>query len=739
VASGSSSESTLLSSSPICAQSPRERRKAPWNERPMRTRAAARLAWAVLGVFCGLAAGGMFLVSLNRSVADIAENAVFAAIFLSMGVVGALVASRRPENPIGWILLAGAAGVGLGFFSSEYAYYSLVTKPGSLPGAAWAAWASNWVWLLALSPVVTFLLLLFPDGHLPSRRWRPVAWVSAAIIGMGIFVVPFLPELDAEVAVDNPVGIEALRGVADVLFAIFFPIWIATILASAASLVARFRRARGEEREQIKWFAFAAAITAVWFAVGAVLDFLNVDYSDTVVATLGDMVAFGALPVAAGISILKYRLYDIDIVIRKTVVFGALAAFMTLVYVAIVVGIGALVAGTRSNAFLTIAAAAVIAVAFQPARERARHLANRLVYGKRATPYEMLSEFSGKMAGGIATEDLLPRTARIIGEGTGAARADVWLKVGREIRPSGCWPPDVPPLEAIAASDSDLPPIPGTDGTFAVRHQGELLGALTLSKPRGETLTPAEEKLLADLASQAGLVLRNVRLTAELQANLEELRASRQRIVTAQDEERRRLERNIHDGAQQHLVALSMKLGLARTLVPREPERAHAILEELQAEAQDAMENLRDLARGIYPPLLAEKGLATALEAQARKAALPVEIEADGIGRYPQEIEAAVYFCTLEALQNAAKYSQASRTLIQLAAGRGELTVTIRDDGRGFDPATTPLGAGLTNMSDRLAALGGALEVRSAPGEGTTVIGRIPVSEPARLPASDVP
>jgi signal transduction histidine kinase len=705
----------------------------------MRTRTAARLAWAITGLFMALAVSGEVLVALNRSAADVAENAAFVVIFSAMAVVGALVASRRPENPIGWILLFVAVGIGTGFFSGEYSVYVLRTNPGALPGGVWAAWVSSWIWLVAFVPLLTFLLLLFPDGRLPSRRWRPVAWISAAIVAISLVIVPLSPDLEMEIAVDNPVGVEALRGAEDVVFAIVFPLFMLTILASAASLIVRFRRARGDEREQIKWFAFAAAILATWVVAGMILDFLGVDYGATLLGTLADMVAFGSVPFAAGIAILKYRLYDIDFVIRKTVVFGVLAAFMTLVYVAVVVGMGALVAGTRSSASLTVVAAGVIALAFQPARERARHLANRLVYGKRATPYEVLSEFSGRMAGAFATEDLLPRTARIIGEGTGAARADVWLKVGREIRSVGSWPQDAPPLDPIAEADGDLPSIPGTDGVFPVRHQGELLGALTLSKTRGEPITPAEEKLLADLASQAGLVLRNVRLTAELRANLEELRASRQRIVTAQDEERRRLERNIHDGAQQHLVALSMKLGLARTLVPREPERAHAILEELQAEAQDAMENLRDLARGIYPPLLAEKGLATALEAQARKAALPVEIEADGIGRYPQEIEAAVYFCTLEALQNAAKYSQASRTLIELSARRGELTVTIRDDGRGFDPATTPLGAGLTNMSDRLAALGGALEVRSAPGEGTTVMGRIPVSEPARVPFSQVP
>jgi signal transduction histidine kinase len=692
----------------------------------MKARTAKRIAWGTAALFIALAAFGETLVVLSRSAAVVAENVALGLVFMSMAVVGAMVASRRPDNPIGWILVLSASGVALGFVSVEYAYYATITNPGSLPGAAWAEWLGGWVWLAALTPLVTFLLLLFPDGHLPSRRWRPVAWVASAILAFSVLIVPFTPDLDSELPVRNPVGVDAIQSVAEVMFLVMWPLLVVLIVVSAASLIVRFRQARGEEREQIKWFAYGASVMAGSFLVSMVLGVFNLtEFEETVPGTLLSIAGYASIPLAAGIAILKYRLYDIDIVIKKTVVFGVVAAFMTLVYVAIVVGVGALVA-SESNALLTIAAAAVIAVAFQPVRERARHLANRLVYGKRATPYELLSEFSGRVSGVYATEDLLPRTARIVAEGTGAARADVWLKVGSQIRPAGTWPDDAPRLEAMSVSDGEVPPIPGVDGVFAVRHQGDLLGALTLTKPRGEPLTPAEEKLLTDVASQAGLVLRNVRLTAELRANLEELRASRQRIVTAQDEERRRLERNIHDGAQQQLVALAMKLGLARTLAQRDPNTAFGMLDQLQSEAQDALDNLRDLARGIYPPLLADQGLVAALDAQARKASIPVAIQANGIGRYAQDVEAAVYFCTLEALQNVAKYAEASLVTVTLEADDGEVLFTVADDGLGFDPATTRSGSGLTNMADRLSALGGTVEIRSAPGEGTTVSGRLP-------------
>jgi signal transduction histidine kinase len=238
--------------------------------------------------------------------------------------------------------------------------------------------------------------------------------------------------------------------------------------------------------------------------------------------------------------------------------------------------------------------------------------------------------------------------------------------------------------------------------------------------PANDPMNPSKEKLVRDLASQAGLVLRNVRL-------IEELRASRRRLVAAQDAERRRLERNIHDGAQQQLVALAVKLRLTEQLVERDPAKAREMLSQLQEQTHDALEDLRDLARGIYPPLLADKGLTAALEAQARKVSVPVVVEADSIGRYGQEIEAAVYFCCLEALQNVAKYASASSVAIGLSDDGRALSFEVRDDGAGFDPSTTRSGTGLQGMADRLEAIGGALSISSEPGAGTTVAGRLPI------------
>jgi signal transduction histidine kinase len=255
--------------------------------------------------------------------------------------------------------------------------------------------------------------------------------------------------------------------------------------------------------------------------------------------------------------------------------------------------------------------------------------------------------------------------------------------------------------------------------------------------PRSEPLSSTSERLAADLATQAGLVLRNVRLTEELKATIVELRASRQRIVGAQDERARKLERDLHDGAQQQLVALAVKLRLAEHLAQADG-RTKDLLAEIHRDADDALQNLRDLARGIYPPLLADRGLAAAIEAQARRAAVPVTFDTDGVGRHAQEIEAAVYFCCLEALQNAAKYAQATSVTVRIAEHDGSLVFSVSDDGVGFDPATTSRGAGMTNMRDRLEALGGGLEIASEPRGGTSLLGTVPTSRATRGDAGHV-
>jgi signal transduction histidine kinase len=700
----------------------------------MKRRAPSRTAWSLWALIMGLVVVATFLSVLNGVSDDPLLVVVAPLAVAGFATMGALIASRHRRNPIGWLFLIFAATFALAALADEYVIRTVRVAPGSLPFVELAVWISNVVIIpFAILPLV---FLFFPDGRVLSPRWRPVAWamVGFPTIGMaGLIIRPGLA--GGTVLLPNPTAVESLRGLASGLMTVGGIGSVLTALVCVAALIVRFRRARGDERQQVRWLVYVAATAAILLLATFSTEFLTRDAS-----RIGDvffiafvMVLVLGIPAASGVAILKYRLYQLDIVVKKTVVFGILGAFITLAYFLVVVGLPALVFGRAAGveSLVPFGAAAVLALVFQPVRRGANRLANRLVYGKRATPYELLSELSGRLGGAYSVEDVLPRIARLLAEGTGAQQASVWLHVGDELRPAAAWPHEDAPTEPVPAPREELGSLPGADRTVPVRHQGELLGALAVRMPPAEPLKPTTEKLLEDLAAHAGLILRNVRLTEELKAKLEELQASRQRLVSAQDEERRRLERNIHDGAQQQLVALAVKLNLVETFSEKNPSRAKEMASQAKSELQAALDDLRDLARGIYPPLLADKGLAAALEAQARKAAVPVTIKPDGVGRYPQEAEAAAYFCVLEALQNVAKYAAASSVTVRLGQGNGELVFEVIDDGRGFDPSTTPQGSGLQNMRDRLEALGGSVEIVSEPGRGTTVTGRIPVAKGA--------
>jgi signal transduction histidine kinase len=582
------------------------------------------------------------------------------------------------------------------------------------------------------------MLFFFPTGTLPSHRWRPILATGIAAVvltAIGTLLNPVavkVPAPGGAVRYPNPLGMTSLAN--PISTALVATVWVMVLAIGAAflALVIRYRKGRSEERQQIKWVAFVAGL-AILCNLLAPVALVACHCDSSPVANAGfvgvAVLVFFGLPTALAIAILKYRLYEIDIIINRTVVYGLLAAAFTAVYVVVVVGIGSLVGYGVGNPVLTTGAAVAIALLFQPLRRRAQRVANRLVYGDRATPYQVLSDLAERMAGTYGLDDVLQQMAAILAHGTGATRVDVWLRLGRELRPVATWPADATtPAPMSLVGDEELPAIEDATRAVAVRHGDELLGALALEKPRNEPLSPTEDRLLQDLASQAGLVLRNVRLTAELQATIDELRASRRRLVEAQDEERRKIERNLHDGAQQQLVALTVQLGLLDRLA-EDPVRVREMAGQLQGGLRDALDDLRDLARGIYPPLLADKGLAAALEAQGRKAAVTTTIEPDGIGRYPREVEAAVYFCALEAMQNVAKYAEASAAVVRLAERDGRLEFEIQDDGRGFDADATNYGTGMQGMADRLDAIGGTLDVRSAPGRGTLVRGEITLPE----------
>jgi signal transduction histidine kinase len=688
-----------------------------------------------------IAVAGSVLTGLTWSDfkgSDVISQVGFPVSTLAYATVGALIV-RRVRNPIGWLLLATGASLGLMGILNAYAVLGVTTYPGAVPAPREVGAVSEWLFF----PVVAALacaFLLFPTGTLLSRRWRPVVvlnFLATGLLMIGFILVPRRVALPApggaSLTYQNPFGVPAVgNALSGTLINNFNSLTLLSVLffgAGALSLVLRHRAGSSELRRQINWVALTGAVfflVQLVAIVGILADHGKQPPITVAAYAASSVIGLLGLPAAITVGILKYRLYEIDVIINRAVVYGLVSAGLTAVYAGIVLGIGAL-AGQQGSPLLTVTAAVAVALLFQPARQWARGVANRLVYGERATPYQVLSDFADDMAEQLDYDKAVAKMVTVLASATGAIRAEAWIRVGPELRPVTIWPDGSAPQAALPLADgADLPAFEAASRAVAVRHGDELLGALALHKPRNEPLTQAEDKLLQHLASQAGLVFRNGRLTAELQATIEELRASRRRLVEAQDEERRKIERNLHDGAQQQLVALSIQLGLLDESAD-DAASVRQLTPELQESARAALDDLRALARGIYPPLLADQGLVLALQAQARKTAVPVTIEADGIQRYPQDVEATVYFCALEALQNIAKYAGASRADVGLSCSGGSLQFIITDDGTGFDTAAARDGTGLQGMADRLAALGGTLHLRSQPGQGTTVSGRLPV------------
>lgn len=712
----------------------------------MKDRTASRLAWGSFAVYLTMGVLSQIALWGARGApsgsgwdgSSFGTNLALGTLFLIYPLVGALIVSRRPANWLGWILVLIGVVLAIGQFSVAYAVFGLTLHPGSLPGAGAAAAidAASWVPMIGLMGI--FVLLLFPDGHLPSPRWRWVGWTLGVGMSVTFLIVVIAPgQLGAGKfpRMDNPIGIEALRPFVGVLQSSILIIPLG-IIAAAVSVIGRFRRSRGTERLQMKWLVAAGALVAAIYAVTIIWS-LAVPVPAGAQAPLGlsllqmlSLVSFALLPISIGFAVLKYKLYEIDVIINKTLVYGSLAVFITVVYVALVVGIGQFLRNDRS-VVLSIAATAIVAVAFQPVRERVQRVANRVVYGKRATPYEVMAGFSRRMAETAALAEVLPDMAETAARGVGAERSRVRVLLPGGVERVETWP-------AVAGPNVDA-----YGRTVDVSHHGERIGDISIAKPVGEPITPAEDHLLTDLAAQAGLAMHNVRLAASLEARLAELHeqsaqlaVSRQRLVTARDAQRRGLERDIREGPQRQLTAIGQRLEELEALAVSAPSDAEALLGRLGEDANATLEGLRDLARGIFPPLLADKGVVAALEAHIRKIGANARAEASPAfaeQRFDADAEACVYFCCLQALQNVIRHADNARSTITLDVGGDTIACSVRDEGPGFDTFSSEPGMGMQIMRDRVDALEGTLDVRSG-NAGTTINISIPVSPSALTP-----
>ncbi len=672
---------------------------------------------AAVFLFIGIIVASQ-LVSPTASMRDLVQQPYAWTALVAMAT-GSLLALRRQEHPIGWLLLAFGSTTPLVLVGVAIA--ERLAAEGDLEAAGWAesiGYAPAGTML-----IIPLIILVFPDGRLLDQRWRSVLWlmVGVTIVGAaaGLLNGGWGGDLDQVVVAESPLR-DRYGGLGDALSTIFYAGVGACVFAAVASFVLRFRISRGDARQQLKWMMLAGSYLSAVLIV-ALLTGAQGTFEAILIAS-----GLGAIPLAIAIAILRYRLYDIDVVINKAMVFGALGLLIAAVYVAVVVGVGSLLgSGDGSEFVLGVVATALVAIAFHPVRTRVQRWANRVVYGERATPYEVLARFSRRAAEADDSE-LLSRIPRLIVDGTGAAKATLWTRVGDRFIATASWPFNG------SASDLalDLPRPwhdPEADYSLPVTHGGDLLGGISLVKGRGESVTPSEEALLRDLVSGMGLALRNSRLTARLQEQVEELEASRERILAADDEARRTLEHDLDSGPQQQLVAMKVMLGPVR----KQAEAVGAVktaevLSQLESDAGSAIKAIRDFSGGVYPPLLEAEGLAVAIRQQARSSATPVRVEADAVGRLPREVESAVYFTVLEALQNVAKYGDAGEVVVRLSEREGVLEFSISDDGIGFDPTAATAGSGLANMADRIDAVGGVWALESAPGQGTTVRGSVP-------------
>jgi signal transduction histidine kinase len=631
-------------------------------------------------------------------------------------LVGGLVASRRPHNPVGWFIAGHALCFSLGEFAHQYAIYGLLTEPGVLPLAGGVASLAYWVWFPGLVLVFALLPLYFPDGRLISRRWRPVTWFAFFVIMVVAGLTAIAPGDIETPGLPNPLGIESLRPFVETIDAVVIMLLLSVGLMSATSMVVRFRRSRGEERQQVKWFVYAVVLNVFSFPIANL--FLHT-HSPVLSAILHPIV-LGSLWVAIAFAILKYRLYDIDLIINRTLVYGALSACVVGIYVLVVGYVGTLFR-VEDNLLISLVAASLVAVLFQPLRERLQSAINRLMYGERDEPYTAVSRLGERLGSTLAPEAVLPAIVETVREALKLPYAAISL------------PRDGGNFEVAAASEGKPPGGPPAEPLILpLSYGGEIVGRLLLA-PRapGEGFSSADRRLLDGLARHAGVAVHGVRTMADL-------RRSRERLVLAREEERRRLRRDLHDELAPTLAALGLSAATVGELIPTDPKGAASANDKLRAAIRATVGDVRRLVYDLRPPALDELGLVEAVRERASRygtggKGFQMKVEApDELPPLPAAVEVAAYRIVQEALTNVSRHAKARSCTVRLACPTGlTLEVEVTDDGVGL-PDTPEGGVGLSSMRERATELGGECEIgrSSRATNGTRVFARLPLTRP---------
>lgn len=718
---------------------------------------------AALGAVVTVAtvAGGLVLQALADARHLVAGGPTTLA--LSVGLFGSLILWLRPRNRIGAVLLGTGVCFGLGVLASGLLGYG--ARRGGIPvGLEEASYAMIWA-TAAATASWTLVILWFPDGSFPSAVWRRyfavavcvnvALAVSAYLVGPGT-VYDFFSGTTVPKGIQGPFAVEAGRQIGHLGgLVLLFP------LIALGGLVHRYREATPVVRQQIKWLLWPAAIGILLQLAGVPLY-----HRGTTAWATGAVLSMIGQPVTvvgATVGILRYRLWEIEIVVSRALVYALLWAVLTVLLLVPAITAGLLVGG--SGALTAVALALLVTVVFQPARVRLQRVVERLVYRHRARPHLLLTGFWELLRTTASLDELGPLLAGAVRSGLDVTWSGVWVATeGGALRPLGIAGAQPGPAVLLSATAREqLRAAPGLvlDGEPAAELEAlwpsapaavvplvagsEVAGLLACGQRRGDALGASDFELLELFAREAALRLRNLRLESALRDRLEqieqqadELRRSRQRLVTAQDEERRRIERDLHDGVQQQLVSLAARL---QRLSHEADDRAPLLLADLAVEAEQAVFALQELGRGIFPSVLADQGLTAALRTQAARIPVAVQVEADDAvarRRLERDLEAALYFVALEALANAQKHASGALVSVRIASDeRGAVSLEIRDDGPGF-AAPACGGTGLQNMADRIAAVGGSLVVESGAGAGTRVRAEVPAALPPQAaPAAD--
>ena len=621
---------------------------------------------------------------------------------LNLGL-GLMLVARRPRDRTARLLAVAMIGTAITFNHQAHS-----TVSDYLIGDWW--FAHDLAHLLS-GVAYMYAVIVFPDGRLLPNGSRH-RWLLRAAYGVVTLV------LAANVLGGRVEGHPGQR-----FFTVLFGLLIPLVGVAAQSY--RLRRAADpvvrQQSRLLRWALLPMLIGGVAYLV------LTRMLGSASVEDVGFAVfpvLFALVPLALIMGILRYRLWDLDLFVSRALLSVGLAAFIGLVYVAVVVVLGQGL-GPGGSTGLKIVATAIVAVAFEPVRERLARFANRMVYGDRANPYEIMAETSDRLAGAISVDEILPSIAEATVKGVGGVAGQVTAFLPGGGRKTVEWPEP-----GIVTSFPFVMP---------VTYQGEAVGEIGVATVHGERLRPEAKALLAALAGQAGLAVNNARLTIELEARLQEisgqaveLRASRQRIVTARQVQRQRVVQIIHDRVEVRLDRAADMLDELEPLIGSDVERSRECVDALVDECGDALGALRELARGIFPAILADRGLAAALDAYVLQADMPnVDLHLDGVDatdRSDPQAEVIVYFCVIQALANVSAYAPGSSVIVGVRAEMGHLSFSVADDGPGTDPQRLQAGGDVRDMRDRVEAVGGELDATTTLGEGTVISGSVPAT-----------